>query len=170
MRLWRNWNDKHLNVKAASLLRTFFSTEVHVSWAYWPITRRALLGLENILATYISFLIQFNWETKFINWSTKRMRQTQLNLNLHCGQMLHYAALTKKKSNTLQRGERRCGEQNLNLLSGMSFCDCLSFLQNICENIFPAIEKRMSLRENGAPSVVNNQYSVHLNCFCGVVK
>lgn len=78
--------------------------------------------------------------------------------------------LEKKINNTLQSGERRYGEQNLYLLSGMSFCDCLGFLQNICENIFPTIEKRMSLRENGAPSVVNNQYSVHLNCFSGVVK
>jgi len=98
------------------------------------------------------------------------MRQTQLNLNLHCGQMLHYAALKKKINNTLQSGERRYGEQNLSLLSGMFFCDCLDFLQNICENIFPAIEKRISLRENGAPSVVNNQYPVHLNCLPGVVK
>ena len=71
----------------------------------WPIARRQLLELEKIWVTYISLLIEFKWETEFINSSTKPM--AQLNLNLHCGQMLHYATLKKNNNNELQSGGRR---------------------------------------------------------------
>ena len=48
----------------------------------WPIARRQLLELEKILVTYISLLIEFKWETEFINSSTKPMATDTIKFKL----------------------------------------------------------------------------------------